>query len=116
MKDHSGDPILYRSKHKGQISISLKSDLADLRFSTRIWSDQQYDDFLSHDYVVVGDKIIFPLETLPAQAIPEMIVSKQIKSYKASFKISNLLDTKYALIQDYPMPGRTWHVTLTKSL
>jgi len=23
---------------------------------------------------------------------------------------------EYALIQDYPMPGRTWHVTLTKSL
>ena len=116
MEDRGGDPILYRSKHKGQISMSLKSNLADLRFSTRIWSDQQYDDFLSHDYVVVGDKIIFPLETLPAQAIPEMIVSKQIKSYKVSFKISNLLDTKYALIQDYPMPGRTWHMTLTKSL
>ena len=96
--------------------MSLKSNLADIRFSTRIWSDQQYDDFLSHDYVVVGDKIIFPLETLSAQAIPEIMFSKQIKSYKASFKISNLLDTKYALIQDYPMPGRTWHVTLTKSL
>jgi outer membrane cobalamin receptor len=116
MKDRGGDPILYRSKHKAQISMSLKSNLADIRFSTRIWSDQQYDDFLSHDYVVEGDKIIFPVETLPAQAIPEIILSKQIKSYKVSFKISNLLDAKYALIQDYPMPGRTWHVTLTKSL
>ena len=116
MKDRGGDPILYRSKHKGQISMSLKSNLADIRFSTRIWSDQQYDDFLSHDYVVEGDKIIFPVETLPAQAIPEIILSKQIKSYKVSFKISNLLDAEYALIQDYPMPGRTWLVTLTKSL
>ena len=116
MKDRGGDPILYRSKHKGQISMSLKSNLADIRFSTRIWSDQQYDDFLSHDYVVEGDKIIFPVETLPAQAIPEIILSKQIKSYKVSFKISNLLDAEYALIQDYPMPGRTWHATLTKSI
>jgi outer membrane cobalamin receptor len=116
MKDWGGDPILYRSKHKGQITMSLKSNLADIRFSTRIWSDQQYDDFLSHDYKVVEDKIIFPLGTLPAQAIPEIVVSKQIKSYIVSFKISNLLDTKYTLIQDYPMPGRTWHGALTKSL
>jgi len=116
MEDRGGDPILYRSKHKGQISISLKSNLADLRFSTRIWSKQQYDDFLSHDYVVDEDKIIFPLGRLPAQAIPEMVVSKQIKSYRVSFKISNLLDTKYTLIQDYPMPGRAWHGALTKSL
>ena len=96
--------------------MSLKSNLADIRFSTRIWSDQQYDDFLIHDYKMVEDKIIFPLGILPAQAIPEMVVSKQIKSYRVSFKISNLLDTKYTLIQDYPMPGRTWHGTLTKSL
>ena len=116
MRDRGSDPILYRSKHKGQIFISLKFNLADLRFSTRIWSKQQYDDFLSHDYKMVEDKIIFPLGTLPAQAIPEMVVSKQIKSYRVSFKISNLLDTKYTLIQDYPMPGRTWHGTLTKSL
>jgi outer membrane cobalamin receptor len=116
MEDRSGEPILYRSKHKGQFSISFKSNLADIRFSTRIWSDQQYDDFLSHNYTVVGDKIIFPIETLPAQAIPEIILSKQIKSYKASLKIANLLDSEYALIQDYPMPGRTWHATLTKSL
>ena len=116
MRDRGSDPILYRSKHKGQIFISLKFNLADLRFSTRIWSKQQYDDFLSHDYKMVEDKIIFPLGTLPAQAIPEMVVSKQIKSYKVSFKISNLLDAEYALIQDYPMPGRTWHVTLTKTL
>ena len=116
MRDRGSDPILYRSKHKGQITMSLKSNLADLRFSTRIWSKQQYDDFLSHDYVVEGDKIIFPVQTLPAQAIPEIILSKQIKSYKVSFKISNLLDAEYALIQDYPMPGRTWHVTLTKIL
>ena len=116
MRDRGSDPILYRSKHKGQIFISLKFNLAELRFSTRIWSKQQYDDFLSHDYVVDEDKIIFPLGTLPAQAIPEMVVSKQIKSYRVSFKISNLLDKKYTLIQDYPMPGRTWHGTLTKSL
>ena len=116
MEDRGGDPILYRSKYKGNISVTLNTNIVDLRVSSRFWSEQQYDNFLSHDYIVVGDKIIFPIETLPAQAIPEMIVSRKINSYKVSLKISNLLGTKYALIQDYPMPGRTWHGTITKSL
>jgi len=116
MEDRGGDPILYRSKYKGNISVTLNTNIVDLRVSSRFWSEQQYDDFLSHDYKMVEDKIIFPLGILPAQAIPEMVVSKQIRSYRVSFKISNLLDAEYALIQDYPMPGRTWHGTLTKSL
>jgi outer membrane cobalamin receptor len=29
--------------------------------------------------------------------------------------ISNIFDQEYKLIQNYPMPGRTWKVTLTKS-
>jgi len=116
MKDRGNDPILYRSKHKGQVSVQLNSSFLDCQLSGRSWSAQQYDDFLSHDYEMVGTEIIFPLRTLPAQTIPELIISKKVNFYKASLKISNLLDTKYELIQDYPMPGRTWHVTLTKSL
>jgi outer membrane cobalamin receptor len=116
MNDRSGDPILYRSKHRGLLSTQLHTSIADVHVSVRTWSEQQYDDFLSHDYEMVGSKIIFPIKTLPAQTIPEIILSKKINSYKASLKISNLLDTSYELIQDYPMPGRTWYVTLTKSL
>ena len=116
MEDRGGDPILYRSNHRSNLSAQLHTNFANIRFSVRYWSEQQYDDFLSHDYEVIGTKIIFPLKTLPAQTIPEIILSKKLNSYKATLKISNLLDTTYELIQDYPMPGRTWHITLTKTL
>jgi outer membrane cobalamin receptor len=32
--------------------------------------------------------------------------SYELKNSKVSFKISNIFDTKYELIQDFPMPGR----------
>ena len=78
--------------------------------------EQYFDDFLSHNYTIVGNKVIFPIDVLPGKIIPELILSKKLNSFKVSFKISNLLNTSYELIQDYPMPGRSVHGTLTRTL
>ena len=116
MSDRGGDPILYRSKHRGQLYINYQNKLIKIRAGVQAWSKQNYEDFLSHHYQLVDGKIIFPFRELPERVIPELILSKEMETYTASLRISNIFDTPYELIQDYPMPGRTWNFTLTKTI
>ena len=116
MSDRGGDPILYRSTYRGQLYLSYQNKLIKIRAGAQAWSKQTYEDFLSHNYQLVDGKIIFPLRELPKQIIPELILSKEMETYTASLRISNVFDTPYELIQDYPMPGRTWQFTLTKTI
>ena len=116
MSDRGGDPILYRSKHRGQLYINYQNKLIKIRAGVQAWSKQNYEDFLSHHYQLVDGKIIFPFRELPERVIPELILSKEMETYTASLRISNIFDTPYELIQDYPMPGRTWKFTLTKTI
>ena len=60
--------------------------------------------------------IVFPIRELPERIIYELILSREIDTYTGLFRVSNLCDTEYELIQDFPMPGRTWQFTLTKSI
>ena len=116
MSDRSGDPILYRSRHRGQLYADFSSNMLDVRLGVQGWSEQIYEDFLSHDRKFINGKIIFPLRTLPTTMIGDLILSREIGMYKGSLRISNLFDTQYELIQDFPMPGCAWKLTLTKTL
>ena len=116
IEDKEGIPVLYRSRHRAQLSFALKTKLIDCLLSSQYWSEQYYDDFLSHDYNLVGDKVIFPIEVLPEQNIPDLVLSRKIGSLDISIRISNLFNKKYELIQDYPMPGRSLHGKLTKTI
>jgi outer membrane cobalamin receptor len=116
MSDRSGDPILYRSRHRGQLYADFSSNMLDVRLGVQGWSEQTYEDFLSHDRKFINGKIIFPLRTLPTTMIGDLILSREIGMYKGSLRISNLFDTQYELIQDFPMPGCAWKLTLTKTL
>tara|TARA_B100002051_G_C16739729_1_gene643478 strand:+ start:1310 stop:3451 length:2142 start_codon:yes stop_codon:yes gene_type:complete len=116
MEDKEGIPVLYRSRHRAQLSFTLKTKFIDCLLSSQYWSEQYYDDFLSHDYNLVEDKVVFPIEVLPEQIIPDLVLSRKIGSLDLSIKISNLINKKYELIQDYPMPGRAFHGKLTKSI
>ena len=102
------EPILYRSKHRGQINIQYQTTLIDVQLGLQAWSKQNYIDFLNYP--------IMPKETLPERIIPELILSREINYFTWSMHITNLFDTKYELIQDFPMPGRTWQFTLTKTI
>ena len=116
MSDRGGDPVLYRSKHRGQLYADFSSGILNVRLGAQVWSQQTYEDFLSHDYESIDGKIVFPIRKLPARMIPEIIISREMSSFKGSLRISNLLDTQYELIQDFLMPGRTWQFTLTKTV
>jgi len=116
MSDRSGDPILYRSRHRGQLYADISLNMLDVRLGVQGWSEQTYEDFLSHDRKFINGKIIFPLRTLPTTMIGDLILSREIGMYKGSLRISNLFDTQYELIQDFPMPGCAWKLTLTKTL
>jgi len=116
MSDRSGDPILYQSRHRGQLYADFSSNMLDVRLGVQGWSEQTYEDFLSHDRKFINGKIIFPLRTLPTTMIGDLILSREIGMYKGSLRISNLFDTQYELIQDFPMPGCAWKLTLTKTL
>ncbi len=110
MQDLGGAPILYRSKHRGQINIQYQTTLIDVQLGLQAWSKQIYEDFLS------GSHYDFPIRELPEKIIPELILSRKINYFTVSMHITNLFDTKYELIQDFPMPGRTWQFTLIKTL
>ena len=109
MTDRGGEPILYRSKHRGQINIQYQTTLIDVQLGLQAWSKQIYEDFLS------GSHYDFPIRELPERIIPELILSREISYFTLSMHITNLFDTKYELIQNFPMPGRAWQFTLTKT-
>jgi outer membrane cobalamin receptor len=126
MADHNGGPILYRSTHRGRLHFNYFSKIISVQLGVRGWSKQVYENFLfntqcdqnkTYDcFIQKNGKIIFPIHELPERIIYELIFSREIGSYTGSFHISNLFDTKYELIQDFPMPGRTWQFTLTKNI
>ena len=116
MRDKEKMPVLYRPKNKLKSSFKIKSDMINILFAGRYWDEQTYEDFLEHDYELNQNKVVFPLKTLPSQFISELVFSKNINNYKISLKISNLFDTEYQLIQNYPMPRRSIDGILTKSI
>ena len=110
MTDRGGAPILYRSKHRGQVNVRYQAALVNIQLGIQAWSKQIYEDFLS------GSHFDFPIRELPERIIPELILSREVNEFKGSLHITNLFDTKYELIQDFPMPGRSWQFNLTKTL
>ena len=59
------------------------------------------ENFLSHNYETVDDKIVFPIEELPEQVLVDLNVSKKFKLFDGNLSISNILDIEYELIQDF---------------
>lgn len=110
MMDRGGNPILYRSKHRGQINIQYQMKPLNIQLKLKAWSKQLYEDFLSENH------FDFPIKKLSGRTIPELILSRKFKGFSGFFHITNLFDTQYELIQDFPMPGRTWQVSLTKKI
>jgi outer membrane receptor protein involved in Fe transport len=100
------DPILYRPKHKLVSSLKQKKGKVSHIISIKYQSKQDYQDFLSDDREYEGSEIKFPIEQLDALFLVNYNGSYELKNSKVSFKISNIFDTKYELIQDFPMPGR----------
>ena len=109
-------PLLYRPRHKIRFTFLQKTPIVDFHFSSRYTSSQLYEDFLSDDHPIEDNTVIFPLEKLPETVITNASISKSILNYDISFKIKNLFDSRYVLIQHYPMPGRNFEISLTKIL
>jgi len=110
MTDRGDEPILYRSQHRCQINIQYQTTLLDVQLKLKAWSKQMYEDFLSENHYD------FPIRELPERIIPELILSREVNRFTASLHITNLFDTEYELIQDFPMSGRAWQFNLTKIL
>jgi outer membrane cobalamin receptor len=129
MSDRDGDPILYRSTHHGRLHFNYQTRIISAQLGVHGWTKQIYENFLIHNqcdqnknnenddcWIQKGDKIIFPIRELPERIIYELMLSREINTYTGSLRVSNLFDTKYELIQDFPMQGRTWKFTLSKHL
>ena len=125
MLDQNGDPILYRSTHRTGLHFNYYTKIIKIRLGAKGWSKQIYEFFLADQceqnkndncWIQEDNKIIFPIRELPEKIIYELILSREIDTYTGSFRVSNLFDTRYELIQDFPMPGRTWQFTLTKTI
>ena len=91
-----------------------KINLINIQLTIQAWSKQVYEDFLNHQ--IEEGEIVFPINELPERTIPELILSRGFNTFTCTMHITNLLDTDYKLIQDFPMPRRTWQFTITKTL
>ena len=82
----------------------------------RFQSEQDYQDFLSDEREYEGSEIKFPIEQLDSLVLFNFISSYEFSDNdKISFKISNLFDKQYELIQDFPMPGRTFSIMFERT-
>ncbi len=82
----------------------------------RFQSEQDYQDFLSDEREYEGSEIKFPIEQLDSLVLFNFISSYEFSDNdKISFKISNLFDKEYELIQDFPMPGRTFSIMFDRT-
>ena len=108
--------MLYRPKHKFRLTLVQQLTMFDFRLSTKYVSKQLYEDFLSDTHPIEGNTVIFPLDTLPETFISDFSVTKTFTDYDVSIKVKNLFDNNYVLIQHYPMPGRNFEVSITKSI
>ena len=82
----------------------------------RFQSEQDYQDFLSDEREYEGSEIKFPIEQLDSLVLFNFISSYEFSDNdKISFKISNLFDKQYELIQDFPMPGRTFSIMFDRT-
>ena len=82
----------------------------------RFQSEQDYQDFLSDEREYEGSEIIFPIEQLDSLVLFNFISSYEFSDNdKISFKVSNLFDKQYELIQDFPMPGRTFSIMFDRT-
>ena len=100
------DPILYRPKHKANISIGYREGILMGLISASYSSSQEYEDFLD-TYTEDNGEYSFPIKTLPQTFVLNTLARLYLSSITITLAINNLLDTDYMLIQDYPMPGRT---------
>ena len=110
------DPVLYRPRHKFVSSIRYKNGNTTHIVSTKYQSKQDYQDFLSDDREYQGSEIKFPIKQLDALFLINYNGSYNFKKSKVSLKISNIFDQEYELIQDFPMPGRTFILSYEYSL
>ena len=82
----------------------------------RFQSEQDYQDFLSDEREYEGSEIKFPIEQLDSLVLFNFISSYEFSDNdKISFKISNLFDKQYELIQDFPMPGRIFSIMFDRT-
>ena len=113
---NSDTPLLYRPKHKIRFTTIQKTSFVDILFSIKYTSSQLYEDFLSNDHPIVDNIVIFPLETLPQTIITNASITKTIDTYDFIFKIKNLFDSQYVMIQHYPMPGRNFEISINRKI
>lgn len=109
------DPILYRPRHKLVSSLKYKKERVGHILSIKYQSQQDYQDFLSDKREYEGSEIKFPIKKLDALFLVNYNGSYDFKNSKISVKVSNIFDTKYELIQDFPMPGRTISLSYERS-
>ena len=100
------DPMFYRPRHKLVSKSTVDRKNVTHSFILKYQSEQDYQDFLSDDYDFVNSEIKFPVNQLEDLFIMDYISKFKFEKMDLSIKISNIFDTEYVLIQDYPMPGR----------
>ena len=107
-------PILYRSRHKVKVGIDKHVRKINIGLSFNYKSPQQYENFLSSDHPIVDNIVRFPIETIPEISLFNLKVSKKYLKIEMALNINNIFNKDYVLIQNYPMPGRTWQINLSK--
>ena len=107
-------PILYRPRHKVKVGFEKQVRKINIGISFNYKSPQQYENFLSSDHPIIDNIVRFPVETIPEISLFDLQVSKRISNIEIALNINNIFNKDYVLIQNYPMPGKTWQINLSK--
>ena len=116
MDIQNSGPILYRPAHKAKIGLNKKLSLMNISLMFRYKSTQQYEDFLSTDHPIINNTVRFPIKILPELFLFDLKLSKNFSDYEVELSIKNIFNQDYVLIQNYPMPGITWHINFSKTI
>ena len=116
MDIQNSGPILYRPAHKVNIGLTKKLSYMNISLMFRYKSTQQYEDFLSTDHPIVNNTVRFPIKILPDLFLFDLKLSKIFTGFEAELSIKNIFNQDYVLIQNYPMPGTTWHINFSKTI
>jgi len=116
MDIQNSGPILYRPAHKAKIGLNKELSLMNISLMFRYKSTQQYEDFLSTDHPIINNTVRFPIKILPELFLFDLKLSKNFSDYEVELSIKNIFNQDYVLIQNYPMPGITWHINFSKTI
>lgn len=104
-RSHEGNQLMYVPFHTGSVRAGLSSDLSFFGFTgnysgSRFTGNDNNKQYMMHSFMVFNGYAGYRIKTGDIGG-------------KIQLRVMNLLNNQYQVVRSYPMPGRTFHLSLT---